>query len=111
MTAHTRPCAILLIAALMTGGCSATTSHAPAAPQGACDRVADYAIPAQRFDETAQQLAHATGCFIRTDLSRTGAIPVQPVTGTMSLRQALERALQGTGLSITDHRPDTLTVY
>ena len=59
-------------------GISTAASNAPAAatPKGACDKPAAHPIPPQRFDETAQQLAHATGCFIETDLSRTESVPV-----------------------------------
>ncbi|WP_353979521.1 STN domain-containing protein [Salinicola endophyticus] len=94
-----------------SAGSSAAVPKAPAATsKGACDKPAAHPIPAQRFDETAQQLAHATGCFIETDLSRTEAVPVNAVTGAMSIRQALETALAGTPLEIVAQTPDRITV-
>ena len=45
-------------------------------PEGKCDAIADYDISFSRFDETAQQLPHGTGCFIRADLSRTSRVSV-----------------------------------
>lgn len=95
-----------------SAGSSAAASNAPATatPKGACDKPAAHPIPAQRFDETAQQLAHATGCFIETDLSRTAAVPVNAITGAMSIRQALETALAGTPLEIVAQTPDRITV-
>lgn len=101
----------LLLTTMLLSSCSTSASHVSAVPDGACDKVAHYDLPAQRFDETAQQLAHATGCFIRTDLENTGSVTVSPVKGEMSIRQALEAALRGTQLSITASQPDTLTVY
>ncbi|MCE3026460.1 STN domain-containing protein [Salinicola sp. DM10] len=93
-----------------SAGSSAAAPETPAAAKGACDKPAAHPIPAQRFDETAQQLAHATGCFIETDLSRTAAVPVNAVTGAMSIRQALETALAGTPLKIVAQTPDRITV-
>ncbi|WIX31657.1 STN domain-containing protein [Salinicola sp. JS01] len=93
-----------------SAGISPAAPETPAAAKGACDKPAAHPIPAQRFDETAQQLAHATGCFIETDLSRTAAVPVNAVTGAMSIRQALETALAGTPLEIVAQTPDRITV-
>lgn len=69
-----------------------------------------YDIPAQRFDETAQQLVHATGCFIESDLSKTGGVRVNPVRGRMSLLEAVSTAIEGTGLRITEERGDRIKV-
>lgn len=82
-------------------------------PEGKCDTVADYDISFisfSRFDETAQQLAHGTGCFIRTDLSRTAPVRVNPVKGRMTIRDALRTALAGTGLKVTEQQADSITV-
>lgn len=65
-------------------------------PEGKCDTIADYDISFSRFDETAQQLAHGTGCFIRADLNRTAAVRVNPVRGRMTIRDALRTALART---------------
>lgn len=61
--------------------------------------VEPYNIPAQRLDETAQALAHAQGCNIVFD-SKYAGIKVNPIQGKMSIKEALETALQGTGLTI-----------
>ena len=79
-----------------------------------CDKckevIREYDIPAQRFDETAQALVHATGCFIHTDLSKTGAIKVNAVKGKMNIRDAIKMAIKGTGLKITHEKAGELTV-
>lgn len=69
-----------------------------------------YDIPAQRFDQTAQALAHASGCFIETDPSKTGAIMVKPIKGNMSIRDAVKMAIEGTELKITSESPEKLEV-
>lgn len=69
-----------------------------------------YDIPAQRFDETAQQLVHATGCFIESDLSKTGAVRVNPVKGRMSILEAVQMAIKGTNLRITEEQDDRIKV-
>lgn len=79
-------------------------------PQGKCDAIANYDIHFSRFDETAQQLAHGTGCFISTDLSRTAAVRVNPVKGRMTIREALDTAIAGTGLKVTERQADSITV-
>lgn len=84
--------------------------HREPAAAGKCDVINDYDIAAGRFDETAQQLAHATGCFIETDLGNTGGIGVRPVQGRMTIRQALERSIQGTSLTIIGNEPNKISV-
>ncbi|MCD8539641.1 MAG: hypothetical protein LRY55_07620 [Leadbetterella sp.] len=69
-----------------------------------------YTISAGRFDETAQQLAHASGCFIETDLAKTGAIKVNAVSGKMSIREAIQMAIKGTKLQITGETADKIKV-
>ncbi len=69
-----------------------------------------YDIPAQRFDETMQTLAHASGCFIETDLSVTGSIPVNAIQGKMSIRDAILVAIEGTNLKITEETDDRIKV-
>lgn len=63
-----------------------------------------------RFDETAQQLAQGTGCFIRIDLSRTAPVRGNPVKGRMTIRDALCTALAGAGLKVTEQQADSITV-
>lgn len=69
-----------------------------------------YDIPAQRFDETAQALCHATGCFIETDLQKTGSIHVNSIKGRMSILEAVETAIKGTNLIITKQTPNVLNI-
>jgi hypothetical protein len=77
---------------------------------GQCDKQVLYNLPAQRFDVTAQAIAHATGCFIRyTDKSLVN-IPVQPVRGRLTRRQALRVALRGTSLRIVRETPNLMEV-
>jgi hypothetical protein len=77
---------------------------------GRCDLQVLYNLPAQRFDETAIAIAHATGCFIRyTDKSLVN-VPVQAVRGRLTRRQALRVALRGTPLRIVRETPDLMEV-
>lgn len=69
-----------------------------------------YDIPAQRFDETAQALAHASGCFIESDLSKTGSIYVNAINGKMSIRDALLTAIEGKDLKITEETDKRIKV-
>lgn len=57
-----------------------------------------------------QALAHATGCFIETDLAKTGSVKVNAVKGKMSIRDAIRVAIKGTKLQITEEKPDRLKV-
>ncbi|MVN77511.1 hypothetical protein GO988_14340 [Hymenobacter sp. HMF4947] len=77
---------------------------------GRCDQQVTYNLPAQRFDETAQAIARTTGCFIRyTDQSLVN-VPVQPVRGRLTRRQALRVALRGTALRIVRETPNLMEV-
>jgi hypothetical protein len=77
---------------------------------GQCDKQVTYNLPAQRFDVTARAIAHATGCFIRyTDKSLVN-VPVQPVRGRLTRRQALRVALRGTSLRIVRETPNLMEV-
>ncbi|RQN06828.1 STN domain-containing protein [Pantoea ananatis] len=101
-------CLGVMILAILATACSPSSNgHIPL---GKCDVKGTYSINFPRFDETAQQLAHASGCFIETDLSRTGAVHVNPVQGTMTIREAVSEAIKGTSLTIVAQKPDTITV-
>ncbi|MAM56134.1 MAG: hypothetical protein CMN25_02240 [Salinicola sp.] len=104
--------ALAALALTALAGCSSQGQepHASVASTDACDKVAHYDIPARRFDETAQQLAHATGCFVKTDLTRTASVRVNGIHGTMSIREALGTAIRGTDLEIADSEPGTVHV-
>ncbi|MBB4126915.1 hypothetical protein GGR77_002205 [Xanthomonas translucens] len=115
-------CVSLALLALLAGCAMAPSSaypHADAAPapasataQGKCDTMPDhaYAMPASRFDETAQQLAHATGCAIVYDDSSLAPLQVNAVKGRISIRQAIHQALDGTALQVRQETADTITV-
>lgn len=95
---------------LLLAACTASKSLPLTNGQGACDQRADYHIHFRRFDEMAQQLTHATGCFIHVDLEHDGDVEVNPVQGHFSIREALQRAIQGTRLHIVDQGADMMTV-
>lgn len=91
---------------LLAAGCAHNAGNSAQNPcnqpgRGCINVVAvePYNIPAQRLDETAQALAHAQGCNIVFDTKYAG-IPVNPVEGKMSIKEALDKALQGTGLTV-----------
>jgi hypothetical protein len=77
---------------------------------GRCDQQVVYNLPAQRFDETAQAIARATGCFIRYPDQSLVNVPVQPVRGRLTRRQALRVALRGTPLRIVRETPNLMEV-
>lgn len=117
-------CISLALLALLAGCGMAPSSapvHADATPapaaaspraQGKCDAVPDhaYAMPAARFDETAQQLAHATGCVIVYDDPALSPLRVNAVQGRISLRQAIHQAIDGTALQVTQETAETIAV-
>ena len=77
---------------------------------GRCDMQVTYNLPAQRFDETAHAIAHATGCYIRYTDKALVNVPVQPVRGRLTRRQALRVALRGTALRIVRETPNLMEV-
>jgi len=87
-------------------------ASAPPAAQGRCDAVPDhdYDMPAARFDETAQQLAHATGCGIVYDDPSLSPVQVNAVKGRISIRQAIHQAIDGTALQVKQETADTIAV-
>lgn len=107
---------VLLAAGPASSGFTSTPYPAQTTPAaarielGKCDIQATYNLPAQRFDETAQAIAHATGCFIRYTDKRLMSVPVQPVRGRLTRRQALRVALRGTSLRIVRETPNLMEV-
>lgn len=87
-----------------------TTPAAARIELGKCDVQVVYNLPAQRFDETAQAIAHATGCYIRYTDKKLMNLPVQPVRGRLTRRQALRVALRGTSLRIVRETPNLMEV-
>lgn len=116
----------LLFGALALSGCSSMHSESgakqnlvtpPSSPalieHRSCNDRYDYHLSNQdfsRFDEMAQQLAHASGCFIRTDLAKTGDVKVHSVEGKMSILEAIKTAIAGTRLQVVHHTPKTITI-
>jgi hypothetical protein len=119
----TRFASCLVVLAHVLAAATPAAQHQPRAQQpvpaqlakariqmGRCDMQVTYNLPAQRFDETAQAIAHATGCFIRyTDQSLVN-IPVQPVRGRLTRRQALRVAMRNTPLHIIRETPNLMEV-
>jgi len=113
-----------LISSLALSGCSTVHSGAdnnvatsPPPPtlieHRSCNDVYEYHLSNQdfsRFDEMAQQLANATGCFIRTDLAKTGDVKVHSVEGKMSILEAIRTAIAGSRLKVVHHTLKTITV-
>ncbi|MFB4204985.1 hypothetical protein ACEZHJ_14355 [Arhodomonas sp. KWT2] len=78
---------------------------------GACDRALDYDLDFDRFDEVAQQIAHATGCFIEVDdMAAAGKVRPNAVQGHMTPREAVYVAIEGTALSVVENEPDRIAV-
>lgn len=102
----------LILIVLALAGCQSDSSFsATASPEvSPCNRLRPVDLPAERFDETAQALAHASGCFIKTDLADTGAVQVAAVSGHLSIAAALARAIAPTRLQISQNG-DTLIVH
>jgi hypothetical protein len=106
----------LLALALAASPPARAQRRAPAPPAtarillGQCDQHVVYNLPAQRFDETARAIARATGCFIRYPDRTLVNVPVQPVRGRLTRRQALRVALRGTALRIVRETPDLMEV-
>lgn len=100
-----------LAAAFVLAGCSSGTP-VPNVPDlnGKCDEVASFDMAFSRFDEAAQEIAHGSGCFVQTNTAATGSIKPNPVKGEMTRREAVQATIQATGLKITNHQPDQLTV-
>lgn len=115
----TRSIAGLVLAHLLTAS-SLVLAQQPApakkAPEkvriqlGRCDQQVVYNLPAQRFDQTARAIARATGCFIRYPDKSLVNVPVQPVRGRLTRRQALRVALRGSALRIVRETPNLMEV-
>jgi hypothetical protein len=114
-------CTSLALLALLAG-CHNAPSSAPsqaavaapatAAANGKCDAMPDhdYDMPAARFDETAQQLAHATGCGIVYDDVSLSPLQVKAVKGRISIRQAIHQAIDGTAIQVKQETADRIIV-
>lgn len=63
-----------------------------------------------RFDEAAQALAHATGCFIRYDDQNLSALRIAPVEGRMSIRDAVQKSLEGSAYAVTSATDSEIVV-
>ncbi|WP_052074762.1 STN domain-containing protein [Shewanella mangrovi] len=75
-----------------------------------CDVSSDYQLDFQRLDETLQQIAHGSGCFIEADLNEIGAVKPNAVIGRYSVLQAVEQAIAGKGLTVKRDKQNGLTI-
>lgn len=91
---------------------ASASASASATMHGKCDAMPDhgYDLPAARFDETAQQLAHATGCGIVYDDPSLSPLQVNAVKGRISIRRAIHQAIDGSALQVTQESADTIAV-
>lgn len=109
-------CLVFLVHLLAAASLVQAQQPAPSPPVkariqlGQCDKQVVYNLPAQRFDVTARAIAHATGCYIRYTNKSLVNIPVQPVRGRLTRRQALRVALRGTSLRIVRETPNLMEV-
>lgn len=91
----------------------AQTQAAPAQPGRGCLAVTaehPYNLKDMRFDEAAQALAHATGCFIRYDDQNLSALKIAPVEGRMSIRDAVQKSLEGSAYGVTSATDSEIVV-
>ena len=112
--------AVALSALAVTAGCSTQTQTQTAEEsevvadngRGCLIIVADhpYSFKDWRFDETAQALAHASGCFIAIEDREVYAQKISPVEGRMSIRDAVAQALKGTAFEIKEATNDHIVV-
>lgn len=95
--------ALLLLSLTACGDKTPTTDTA--APTDACSVSSDYQINFQRMDETLQQIGHGSGCFIEADIKAIGALHPNPVQGHFTVKQAVDKAIAGSGLQaqLTEH--------
>jgi len=63
-----------------------------------------------RFDEAAQALAHATGCAVRYTDQELSAMKIAPVVGTMSIKDAIAAALDGSPYTISNATDEVIEV-
>ncbi|MEJ2631669.1 MAG: hypothetical protein P8011_11100 [Acidihalobacter sp.] len=98
----------VVAASLLLAGCVGLTSAADLG--GRCDVPQHYSIDFARWDEAAQQIAHATGCFIVMNTEATGSVKPNPVEGVFTPREAVALAIKGTGLRITQQKPNSISV-
>ena len=60
--------------------------------------------------EAAQALAHATGCFISYDDQNLSALRIAPVEGRMSIRDAVQKSLEGSAYAVTSATDSEIVV-
>lgn len=93
---------------------SAAENTAPAAQPGrGCLQVTavhPYDLKDMRFDEAAQALAHATGCAVRYTDQELSAMKIAPVVGTMSIKDAIAAALDGSPYTISNATDEVIEV-
>lgn len=102
----------LFAVTVLLAGCAPSPRPHVSVPDlgGRCDVPMHYSIDFSRWDETAQQIAHATGCMIEMNPERVGAVKPNPVEGVFTPREAVALAIKGTRLRVTRQKPDSITV-
>ena len=68
------------------------------AQSGTPQRVVPYAIPAQSLAQTVNRLAQESGVAVAADANLLAGHTAGAISGELTLEQALEKALQGSGL-------------
>lgn len=101
---------IVLGSALILAGCAGSNGANAPENQDACQKVAQYDIHFARIDETLQQIVHGTGCFVEYYDTRISALPAQPVTGKMTIAQAVAQATGGAPLKLEHPQNGKLTL-
>ena len=60
--------------------------------------------------DLAQALAHATGCAVRYTDQELSAMKIAPVVGTMSIKDAIAAALDGSPYTISNATDEVIEV-
>ena len=100
-------------AASSSAAAPAKTEPSAAQPGRGCLQVTavhPYDLKDMRFDEAAQALAHATGCAVRYTDQELSAMKIAPVVGTMSIKDAIAAALDGSPYTISNATDEVIEV-
>ncbi len=98
--------AVAALSALFLAGCSDGAKTEPSADAAS----SSAAAPDMRFGEAAQALAHATGCAVRYTDQELSAMKIAPVVGTMSIKDAIAAALDGSPYTISNATDEVIEV-
>ncbi|MFM2486861.1 hypothetical protein [Celerinatantimonas yamalensis] len=93
---------------LILTGCARHHELASANLADHCLVIGDYQLHFSRMDETLQQIAHGSGCFIELKNPKVWPLKAHPVIGRLSVMQAVQQAIQDQPLLLTHPKPDLL---